>query len=273
MNTELIHSIILGLVQGLTEFLPISSSAHLIALPWFMGWKEHSMAIDVSLHLATFFAVMFYFRNDWIKILREGALSIKEKTLAGPLERKLFWYIIVATVPAVLVALMAGEKIEEYFRNPVSVAVMLGFFGLVLYLADLIGRKNKPLGALTAQKSFLIGLCQALAIIPGVSRSGVTISGGLFLGLNRESAAKFSFLLSAPIIFGAGIYKMDEIIAFGSSSSWVSFAGGFAAAFLSSIIAIHFLLKFIKSHPFTVFAVYRLAAAAALLAIFMFGGN
>lgn len=268
MNTELIHSVILGLVQGLTEFLPISSSGHLVALPWLMGWEKHSIALDVSFHLAAFFAVIFYFRSDWINILREGILSVKEKTIAGPFERKLFWYIIIATAPAGLAGLTAGSKIEEYFRNPVSTAVMLGFFGLVLYFADLIGRKDKPLGALTAAKSFLIGLFQALAIIPGVSRSGITMSGGLFLGLDREGAAKFSFLLSAPIIFAAGVYKMDEIAALGSASSWTSFAGGFAAAFLSSVIAVRFLLKFVTRHSFTVFAIYRLAASAALLAVF-----
>ena len=255
MNADLVHSIILGLLQGITEFLPISSSGHLIAVPWLMGWEEHTAAFDISLHLATFFAIMFYFRHDWVKILREGLLSIKEKKIAGPLERRLFWYIIVATVPAALAGLLAGDKVEEYFRNPVRVAVMLGLFGLVLYLADVIGKKNKLLSALTAPKSFLIGLCQALAIIPGVSRSGITMSGALFLGFDRESAVKFSFLLTAPIIFAAGVYKINEIATLASTSLWTSFAAGFAAAFLSSVIAMHFLLKFIRSHSFVIFVI------------------
>lgn len=273
MDTELIHSVILGLAQGLTEFLPISSSGHLIALPNLMGWEAHSIAVDVSLHIAAFFAIMIYFRNDWINILREGVLSVKEKTLKGPLERRLFWYIIIATIPAILLALIAGERIEEYFRNPVSVAAMLGFFGLVLYIADMTGRKEQSITAFTAAKSFWIGLFQALAIIPGVSRSGITMSGALFLGFDRESAVKFSFLLSAPIIFAAGVHEAGNIASLVSASSWQSFAGGFVAAFVSSVIAIHFLLKFVKKYPFTVFAVYRLALSAVLSAVFMSGGN
>ncbi len=272
MSTDLIHSIILGLVQGITEFLPISSSGHLIAVPWLMGWKEHTIALDVSLHLATFFAIMFYFRNDWINIVREGFASIKEKKIAGPLERRLFWYIIVATLPAALAGLLAGDKIEEYFRNPVYIALTFGFFALVLYWADFRGKKEKPLGMLTAAKSFFIGIFQAVAIIPGVSRSGITISGALFLGFDRESAVKFSFLLTAPIIFAAGIYKINEIAAFTSASLWTSFAAGFAAAFISSIIAIRFLLKFVRTHSFLIFVIYRLAASAVLLSVSMIRG-
>ena len=272
MNIDLIHSIILVLLQGITEFLPISSSGHLIALPWLMKWEGHGVAFDISLHLATFFAIMFYFRNDWANILREGFLSIKEKKIAGPFERRLFWYIFIATLPAALAGLLAHDKVEVYFRNPVYVALTLGFFALVLYWADSKGKKDKPLGMLTSAKSFFIGLSQAAAIIPGVSRSGITISSALFLGFDRESAVKFSFLLTAPIIFAAAVYKAGEIIALTSTSLWASFAAGFAAAFLSSIIVIHFLLKFVRSHSFIIFVVYRLVASAVLLLIFIMRG-
>lgn len=269
MNTEFIHSIIIGLIQGFTEFSPVSSSGHLIAFPWLMGWREHSIAVDVSLHLATSFAIIFYFWNDWVNIFRQGLLSIKERDITGPFERKFFWYIIIATIPAALAGLIAGDRVEEYFRSPVSIAATLSLFAIVLYIADLVGRKNKSMGTLNAAKSFLIGLFQAVAVIPGVSRSGITISGALFLGFDRESAAKFSFLLGAPIIFAAGIGKIDEIAALTSASSWASFAGGFIAAFLSGIIAMRFLLKYLKTHPFAVFVIYRLALSVVLLSVFM----
>jgi undecaprenyl-diphosphatase len=234
-----------------------------------MGWKGQSLAVDVSLHLAAFFALVLYFWNDWIKIIREGLLSIKEKKLAGPVERRLFWYIIIATIPAAAAGLIAGDSIEVYFRNPVFIAAALSLFAVVLYTADLVGRKDKSMKMFTVATSFVIGLFQALAVIPGVSRSGITISGALFLGFNREAAVKFSFLLSAPVIFAAGIFKIHEITAITSSSSWASFAAGFVAAFLSSIVAIRFLLDFVRNRPFTVFVIYRLLASAVLLSVFM----
>ncbi|MDD5680000.1 MAG: undecaprenyl-diphosphate phosphatase [Candidatus Omnitrophica bacterium] len=245
---SLIHSIILGLLQGLTEFLPISSSGHLILVPWLMGWEEHSIALDASLHLATLFAVLLYFRKDWIRILRK--------------ERRMLWYIIIATVPAGLAGLFFGTVIEEYFRNPLSVAVMLGLFGLILYWADSAGKKDKSIDMLTLGTSFLIGASQMLAIIPGVSRSGITMSMALLLGFNRESSVRFSFLLIAPIVFAAGLKGLIDVAKINSTLSWPVFFSGFAAAFLSSIIAVHFLLRYVKNRPFTLFVIYRLLASA-----------
>lgn len=249
---NLVHSIILGLLQGLTEFLPVSSSGHLILVPWLMGWEEHGITFDMSLHLATLFAVLLYFRKDWIKILRE--------------ERRLFWYIIIATIPAGLAGLFLGDTVEEYFRNPLSVAVMLGFFGLILYLADSIGKKDKSMNTLTLGTSFLIGVSQMLAIIPGVSRSGITMSMALLLGFNRESSVRFSFLLIAPIVLAAGLKGIVDIAKMNSTLSWPVFFGGFTAAFLSGIIAIHFLLKYVRTRPFAIFVVYRLFASAFVAA-------
>jgi len=255
MNTDVIYSIILGLIQGLTEFLPVSSSGHLIFVPWLMGWGEHSITIDISLHLATLFAVLLYFRKDWINILLK--------------ERRTLWYIIVATIPAGLAGLFLGDMVEQYFRNPLSVAVMLGFFGLVLYLADSLGKKNKALETLTLKSSFLIGLSQMLAIIPGVSRSGVTMSMALLLGFNRESSVRFSFLLIAPIVLAAGLKSIIDVTKINYALPWPVFFSGFTAAFLSSIAVIHFLLKYVKDRSFTIFAVYRLLAGAGILAILL----
>jgi len=252
MDTNLLHSIILGLVQGLTEFLPVSSSGHLILVPWLMGWQENGIFFDISLHLATLFAVLLYFRKDWIHILRN--------------ERKLFWYIIIATIPAGLAGLFLGDRVGEYFSNPLSVAAMLGFFGLVLYAADVAGKKNKSMGMLTLGTAFLIGLTQMLAIIPGVSRSGITMSMALLLGFNRESSVRFSFLLIAPIVLAAGCKGIMDIAKIHYELPWAVFFSGFAAAFLSSIIAIHFLIKYIRTRPFAVFVIYRLLASASVAA-------
>lgn len=253
MDTNLIHSIILGLIQGLTEFLPVSSSGHLILVPWLMGWQGYSIIFDISLHLATLFAVLLYFRKDWMRILLK--------------ERKLFWYIVIATIPAGLAGLFLGDASEGYFRNPMSVAAMLGLFGLVLYAADAAGKKDKTLKALTPGAALLIGLAQMLAVIPGVSRSGITISMALLLGFNRETSVRFSFLLLAPIVFAAGCKVIMDAVKLHHVLYGAVFFGGFAAAFLSSIIAIHFLIKYIRTRPFTVFVIYRLLASAAVAAI------
>lgn len=264
---SLFHSIILGLVQGLTEFLPISSSGHLVIIPWLFGWEEHPFIFDIMLHLATFCAIIIYFRREWINILREGFLSIHEKTLKGPNQGKLFWCIIIASIPGVIFATLAEKRIEDYFRNPVLVAIMLGIFGLVLYIAELFGKRNKSLAEITWQISLLIGLSQMLAIIPGVSRSGITISTAMMLGMNRDSSARFSFLLSAPIILAAACYSISGLAEIDVFPSWQILLAGFAVSFLSSILAIHFLLKYVRKRPFTIFAIYRLVASVAILTI------
>ncbi len=250
---SLIHSIILGLVQGLTEFLPISSSGHLILVPWLMGWEEHSMFFDISLHFATLFAVLIYFRKEWAHILLK--------------ERRFLWYIIAATVPAGLAGLFMGDIVEEHCRSPLSVAAMLGLFGLVLYLADFFGKKNKTLETITLKSYFLIGLSQMLAIIPGVSRSGITMSAALLLGFNRESSVRFSFLLIAPIVMAAGLKSVIDIAKTGYVPLSAPFFSGFIAAFLSSMIAIHFLVKYVKAHPFVIFVIYRLFVSAVISAM------
>ena len=249
----LLQSIILGFIQGLTEFLPISSSGHLLVLPWIFGWKGHPLTFDIILHFATFCAIIIYFRKDWIKILRE----------------KLFWYIIMASIPAMIFGGIIVLKGGASFRNPMLIAIMLGVFGLVLYIAESYGKKDKSLKDITWQIALLIGLSQILAIIPGVSRSGITISAAILLGINREGSVRFSFLLGAPIILAATCYGLTDLAGIRDFVSYPVLFAGFFAAFLSSMTAIHFLLKFIKRYPFTVFAVYRLAASAIIVMILL----
>ena len=262
---SLYKSIILGLIQGVTEFLPISSSGHLILFPRLLGWEEHPFIFDVAVHLATFFAIVVYFRKDWINLLRGGFLSIKERTLEGHAQGRLLWHIVIATIPAIAFGAIAGDKAGNYLRNPLLAAIMLGVFGLVLYFSQVLGKENKSLDKITLRNSLLIGASQALAIIPGVSRSGITMSAALILGLNRESSARFSFLLAAPIIFAAAVYNIKDFVGINEFLTWNIFLGGFVTSFLSSILAIHFLLRYVKRHSFTIFAIYRLAASIVIL--------
>jgi undecaprenyl-diphosphatase len=268
---QLFHFIILGLIQGLTEFFPISSSGHLVILPWLFGLKAHPLIFDIILHLATFCAVIVYFRRDWIGILREGLLSIRERNLKGPIQRRIFWAIIIASIPGVIFGSIFGSIIEDYFRSPMPVAVMLGLFGLVLYAAEIYGKKDKSLADITWRIALLIGISQMFALIPGVSRSGITISAAIALGMNRDSSVRFSFLLGAPIVFAAACYSIGtgNLAKAFESFPWQPLLAGFAASFASSLIAIHFLLKFVRRHPFTVFAVYRLALSAAIIIILL----
>jgi len=264
-----IQAVILGVIQGITEFLPISSSGHLIIFPATLGWREHPLAFDILLHLATFCAIILYFRRDWVMILRGGILSIKERKLSGDTHRILFWYILLASVPVMIFGSMAAKSAEYYFRNPVLVALMLGIFGVVLYVSEAVGRKEKSLEDITWQIALLIGLAQMFAIIPGVSRSGITISAAIALGMKRDGAVRFSFLLGAPIIFAAACYSLLSFEGIREVLSSSGLLWGFAASFISSMAAIHFLLKFIRRYPFTVFAVYRVIISIILAIIFI----
>ncbi|MGE5455071.1 MAG: undecaprenyl-diphosphate phosphatase, partial [Methylocystaceae bacterium] len=193
---SLIEAIIMGLVQGLGEFLPISSSAHLILVPWLFKWTDPGLIFDIGLHLGTLIAVLVFFWQDWIKLLK-GAFGGTRST-----EGRLFWYLVLATIPGVLIGFMLESKAETVFRSPVLIAIMLIIMGVLLYWADQRGKKRVDLENIKLSSALTIGFSQALAIIPGVSRSGITMTTALLLGLKREEAARFSFLLSTPIIFG-----------------------------------------------------------------------
>jgi len=286
---NVLQAVILGIIQGLTEFIPISSSAHLIIVPWLFGWEDkliNSLTFDVALHLGTLAAVLAYFARDWVRLLKAGLASIAERRIGGDPDRKMAWFLIIGTIPAVVVGLLAEKKIEHLFHQPdaphqgssmIAMAVIIAVLGALLFMAERLARHVRTMDQLSLRDIVLIGLAQALAVFPGVSRSGSTITAGLALGLTRETAARFSFLLSAPIIGGAGAKSLltifHDIQAHGMAGfDIVAFASGFAAAALSGYLCITYLLRFLQKHPTTIFVFYRWALAVLIVAVVLTRG-
>ncbi len=262
-------SILLGLVQGITEFLPISSSGHLILARELMGITQTgSLAFDAILQLATACAVVLYFRKDIIDLIANLFKKVKD-----PSKTKMTYFLIIGTIPAVVLGLLLEDYMETVFRSASLVALTLIVGALIMFVADKVLAKKvseNKIGELTLSKSIAVGFFQALALVPGMSRSGMSISGGYFLGLSKELAVRFSFLLSIPIIVGSGLVKVLDIIkdpsVVGGQMS-VLFWGALSS-FIFGWIAIDFLLKFLKTNTFTVFVVYRILLA--ILIIFLF---
>jgi undecaprenyl-diphosphatase len=266
---ELLQAFILGMVQGLGEFLPISSSAHLILTPWFFGWQDQGLAFDVALHWGTLLAVVAYFRQD-IWLLAKGFFhSLKKSTrdIQNNIYQKLSWLIILATIPAAVIGRLLEHQVETAFRSPMLIAFTLAFVGIVLFVADRLGSKVKNLNHTSWVNAVIIGLSQAVAVIPGVSRSGATMIAGLFQGMTRQDAAKFSFLMSIPIIFGAGLLKLPDIAQIENHSQVLV---GFASSAVFGFLSIKFLLKYISHRSFALFTWYRLILAALILIAFYY---
>jgi undecaprenyl-diphosphatase len=271
------QALVLGLVQGLTELLPISSSGHLILVPWLADWqylKEHdefNQTFDVALHLGTLVAVAAYFRRDIAALLAAWLASVRRRRIAGPSER-VAWFVFVATIPAALVGAVGEHFIAETLGEPWQIAIFLAAFAVVLYLADRRPQTTRmdELGLGTALG---VGVAQSLALMPGVSRSGVTISAARLLGLDRDSAARFSFLLLVPITLGAVLYKgvTEVVLSDLPPGSGGPFVVGTLAAAVSGLAAISALLGYVRRHDYSVFVVYRLAAAAAVLLLIATG--
>ena len=257
---DILQAGILGLVQGLGEFLPISSSAHLVIVPWLFNWEDPGLTFDIALHIGTLIAVAIYFWKDWLQLITKGV------TDAWSREGRMFWYLVLATIPGAMIGLLLEKKAETSFRNPVLIAIMLIALGIVLYWVDRKSAKKIEAENISLKTSFLIGLSQALAIIPGVSRSGITMTTGLFLGLTREGAARFSFLLSAPIIFGAAIVKVPHIIA-NPAVITTNFIVGMVVSCVTGIASIGFLLRYVQTKTFLPFAWYRFILGALILTI------
>jgi len=264
---DILHAILLGLIQGLTEFLPISSSGHLALLEHYFHVQEAGLAFDVLLHVGTLVALISYFWQDWWDMGR--ALLRPERF--NRLERRLFWYLVVGSIPGALAGFFLEKQAETVFRTPTRIAVLLAMMGLLLYLADRLARHQRRLPGITLGDAILIGCSQALAIMPGVSRSGSTITMGLFLGFTRETAARFSFLLSTPIIFGAGLYHFLKLLKNGVGMSFnLAYILGFLAAVVSSYLTIKYLLQFLQRHTFLIFVIYRLLVASLVLGLEFF---
>jgi len=254
-----LHAIILGIVQGLTEVLPISSSAHLVIIPWFFKWRYQGLAFDVALHIGTALAFIGYFFPDWIAIIRSA--FTKDKAY----KNNLFWLIVIGTIPGALVGLIFEKQAESIFRSPLLMAAMLVIFAIILWLADYFGRRQQSIEQIDLKAAIAIGLAQMLALIPGVSRSGITITAGLFKGLSREEAARFSFLLATPIVIAAGVLKLHKL---NISDLTFAFWTGVIFSAVSGFIAISFLLNFVKKSSLKFFVFYRIVLAIIILVIF-----
>ena len=277
-----LQAIFLGIVQGLTEFIPVSSSAHLVIFPWLFGWDNPtigSLSFDVALHLGSLLAVIVFFASDWWKLIKAWFKSVAERKIGEDQDRRMAWYLLAACVPGGIAGVLLEGRINAAFHETpiprgsmIAMAAAMALLGALLWLADSKGRHERPLGKLKLKDALLIGLAQAGAVIPGVSRSGSTITAGLALGLERDAAARFSFLLSAPLIAGAGLKSLVELAASVKAGAVPSadlsvFPVGFIAAALSGFLCIKFLMAFLKKHSTRVFAWYRFALAALVLAV------
>ncbi len=258
------QAFILGTLQGLTEFLPVSSSAHLSLTPWVMGWPPSGLAFDVALHIGTLLALIWYFRAEWVKVLR-GSVTLLANRRPVDEGSRLAWFIGIATVPAAIAGLLLEDLAETIFRAPIVTAIALIVMGAALWLVDAKLPQARTREQMTWRDALLVGLAQCLALVPGVSRSGSTITAGRALGFDRSSAAVFSFMMSLPIILAAAILKVPDAIRERGLSA--PLLVGIGAAALSSWLAIAVLLRFVRSRSFAVFALYRFALGALILGL------
>jgi undecaprenyl-diphosphatase len=269
---NLLHAVVLGALQGCTEVLPISSSAHLILIPRLCGWPESGLTFDVALHLGTFLALALYFRHDIIELAGSLFATSASRSLPPP-ARRLPLLIIAATIPAAVVGKLYEHPIEELFRSrPLLIAASLVLFGLLLGMADRLGRKGRGMGEITAGRAMIIGLFQCLALVPGVSRSGITITAGLMLGFTRETAARFSFLLSLPIVAGAALLKGIHLVRHGiPAGEAMPMLVGIGVSAVTGYISVALLLRLVQQRSVAPFVWYRVAAGGALIVAIVAG--
>lgn len=258
-----LQAIVLALVQGLTEILPISSSGHLVLVPYFLGWPDQGLAFDVALHVGTLFAVLLYFRREVADMLRAWGGSLTGR----PLDRdsRLAWKLVTATIPAALAGLLFSDLIEQHLRSPQVIVCTLIGFGLLLGYADWRNRGQRTEYEIGWGGALLIGCAQALALVPGTSRSGITMTAGRLLGLSRTGAARFSFLMSIPVIGLAGSYKLLQLATGTAEVPWALMGSGMVVAFASTLASIHLLMAMVQRYGFLPFVIYRLLLGGALM--------
>jgi undecaprenyl-diphosphatase len=264
------QALVMGIVQGLTEFLPISSSGHLILVPALLGWDDpfiDSLAFSVMLHMGTLLALLAYFRADWLRLIPAGLAALRDRSFREDPDRRLAWLLAASTVPAVIAGVLLNDLIETAFREPRLVSLTLVVGAAILWLADRLGRRDRAIDGVTFPLALGIGAAQALALVPGISRSGISISAGLFGGLDRESAARFSFLMATPVTAGAGLWELRKLITgeVGVDVPLVPLVVGMVASLVAGIIAIAALLRYVRTHPLTIFVLYRVALAAVVV--------
>lgn len=287
---EIIQAIILGIVQGLTEYIPISSSAHLIIVPWLFKWTSPvltSLSFDVALHLGTLLAVLVFFIKDWLRLIKAWFVSIKERNIASDSDRRLAWLILIGCIPGAIAGVLFESKIDELFHQPntpisknaiLVLACIIVLLAVALYIVERVAHHTREMKSLTFKDVAIIGLAQACAIFPGVSRSGSTITAGLALGLKREDAAKFSFLLGTPIIAGAGAKGLLDLVQSAQAGAGLSgselmlFPIGILVAAVSGFFCIKYLLNFLQKHSTDVFVYYRWGLAVLIVLVALIRG-
>jgi len=264
---DTLQTVLLALLQGLTEFLPISSSAHLIFPSQLLGWKDQGLAFDVAVHVGTLLAVVFYLRKDIARLWSGWCDSLVQREMND--QARVAWGLMLATLPAGLAGLWLDDYIEMYLRSILVIAMTTLVFGVLLAWADYRPRLNVLLDKLSWSKMLLIGVAQVFALIPGTSRSGVTMTAGLMLGLTREGAARFSFLLSVPLIAAIGVFKTLELIAEGKAVDWYAMALGLAVSAVSAFCCIHWFIILVNRVGFMPFVIYRVVLSAALFYFYL----
>ena len=269
-----VQALVMGLVQGLTEFLPVSSTGHLILVPFLAGWDDafiRSLAFSVMLHLGTLLALLVYFRAEWVRLVPAAIATIRDRSMQGDEDRRLAWLLLASTIPAAIAGVVLNDLIETSFRQVELVALTLVIGGIILALADRFGAKSRSIEDVTFPIAIGIGVAQALALVPGISRSGISIAAARMVGMDRESAARFAFLMATPITAGAGLFEVRKLIA-GEGGVDVSIAPlvvGLVAAAISGMAAIHFMLAFLRRQSLDVFVLYRFALAAVVLIVWL----
>jgi undecaprenyl-diphosphatase len=273
---SVLQAIVLGLTQGATEFAPVSSSGHLILVPWGLGWPllgdspDLNKTFDVALHMGTLLGALIYFRYDVWRYLRALLASVSRRRIDTADER-IAWALVIGTVPGVLVGALLESVIQETLGEPWLIAVMLAVFGVVLYALDRRMPQARDLGSIGIRTGLYLGAAQAMALQPGISRSGITMTAARAIGIDRESAARFSFLLSLPIIAGAGLYKGFDLLDTGFQGYEAQFFWGFVSSAVSGFVVIWGLLTYLKRHDFAVFMWYRIAVALLVLGLIATG--
>ena len=270
---SILQAIVLGLVQGATEFAPVSSSGHLILVPWMFGWgaigdADLQKSFDVALHMGTLLGALIYFRHDVARYAGAWFRSIAARQMSTPDER-IAWALVVGTIPGAIAGALFENVIQEKLGAPLLIALMLVAFALLLVIVDRRARSDRPFDSIGPREGLLLGTAQALALQPGVSRSGVTITAARAMGLDRESAARFSFLLSLPIIAGAGVYKAVDLAQTGLQGHAAEFVAGMVASAISGFVVIWGVLRYLKRHDFMIFLWYRVAVAVVVLVLIL----
>lgn len=266
-SLDWIQIVFLALIQGITEFLPISSSGHLILIPKLFGWEDQGLAFDVAVHIGTLSAVIYYFRKDVWLMARDWTTSLVTRQPTS--NSRLAWWVIFATIPAVAFGLFLNDGLEEALRDPLIIAATTIGFGVLLWWSDVKGKQIRDEHSLSFKDIMIIGIAQAIALIPGTSRSGITITAALMIGLTREAAARFSFLLSIPIILGAGSLKLKDLLESTAPVDWNALIWGAILSAVSAYIVIALFLKWIQKIGMVPFVWYRFALGALLLYMFL----